>query len=426
MKWILAFKLGLTASILWGQNFTWTELDTMPFRTSNNAVTHVHVGDTTYVLSFGGIDTTKSSSGIHQKSMRYNVQSGIWNFIPDLPDTLGKIASGASSVNGIVYIMGGYHVLPNGNEISSNKVHRYDPVSNSYLSDGTPIPIAIDDQVQCVYKDSLIYLITGWSNNGNKPDVQIYNTYTNSWQVGSSTPFTNQFVAFGASGDIVDNKIYYNGGAAGSFSFVNRPYLRVGEIDPVDPTQITWTYPEDNPGDAGYRMACMHYEDKIFWVGGAPTAYNYDGIAYNGSGGVDPMDRILMYDTDNGWWDEGTGQTYAQMDLRGIAQIGINKWIICGGMEDNQQVSNRTFLLEFDTTIQNLPETTPSPWIIPTPLAGKTYIPNGVTEVIIYDMSGKAVSKNPLFIDPQLFPSGIYLIQYHYAGKSYRQKIIQP
>ena len=34
------------------------------------------------------------------------------------------------------------------------------------------------------------------------------------------------------------------------------------------------------------------------------------------------------------------------MDLRGIAKLSNDRWIICGGMDTNQVVSNRTFLLE--------------------------------------------------------------------------------
>lgn len=34
------------------------------------------------------------------------------------------------------------------------------------------------------------------------------------------------------------------------------------------------------------------------------------------------------------------------MDLRGIAKLSNNQWIICGGMDSNQVVRARTFLLE--------------------------------------------------------------------------------
>ena len=88
--------------------WTWQELPQMPISISNNAVTHGLVNDTPYVYTFSGIDTTKLFSGINLTSMRYNTISGEWSILPDLPDTLGKIAAGASTVNNIIYIMNRY------------------------------------------------------------------------------------------------------------------------------------------------------------------------------------------------------------------------------------------------------------------------------------------------------------------------------
>tara|TARA_B110000046_G_scaffold179565_1_gene208960 strand:+ start:617 stop:829 length:213 start_codon:yes stop_codon:yes gene_type:complete len=39
------------------------------------------------------------------------------------------------------------------------------------------------------------------------------------------------------------------------------------------------------------------------------------------------------------------------MDLRGIAQISSNEWVICGGMEADQYVSNKTYLLPYDPLV---------------------------------------------------------------------------
>ena len=69
------------------------------------------------------------------------------------------------------------------------------------------------------------------------------------------------------------------------------------------------------------------YNNRCFWIGGAGVAYNYDAIAYNESGGVDPLSRILMHQS--GWqiWFEGLGTPYGIMDLRGITQINPTSWI---------------------------------------------------------------------------------------------------
>lgn len=334
-----------SVSITFGQNWNWTELDTMPFRTANNAVCEANVNGEEYVYSFGGIDTSKIYSGIHKRCFRYHVSTGQWIEIDTLPDPEAKIASAASYVKGKIYIIGGYHVYPNHSEVSSDRVHIYNPATNLFEPDGAPIPRAIDDQVQCVYRDSLIYVITGWSNTTNYPNVQIYDPTLNQWEDGTYVPNFSMYTAFGASGYIVGDTIYYYGGASGG-SFGARKYMRRGIINPNDPTDITWELMGDAPGDAGYRSACSGTDDLVFWVGGSPTSYNYDGIAYNGTGGVDPSARILHFNPSDSMYVDEVNQPYGVMDLRGIAKLSNNRWIICGGMDTNQVVSNRTFLLE--------------------------------------------------------------------------------
>jgi len=55
-------------------------------------------------------------------------------------------------------------------------------------------------------------------------------------------------------------------------------------------------------------------------------------------------------------WFEGLGSPYGIMDLRGIAQVTPTSWIICGGMETGQFVTNRAFLLEFDPQVGGVGE----------------------------------------------------------------------
>ena len=249
MKKLLFFPLLLitilsNAQVDGGVNAT--EVANMPMAISNNAVTEGWANDTAYMYSFGGIDSTKIWSGINKKSFRYNTVSDVWDTIPDLPNPNAVIAAGASYVDSIIYIMGGYRVLSNGNEISSNIVNRFDPRTNTYLSNGTNIPVATDDHVQAVYKDSLIYLITGWNNNGNIPNVQIYDPANDNWLIGTPVPNNNTYKAFGATGIIINNTIYYHGGASNGFNFPCQSNLRIGQINPADPTQITWSFQNEN------------------------------------------------------------------------------------------------------------------------------------------------------------------------------------
>ena len=330
------------------QSWQWTELAPIPFPTSNNAVCEAVVNGEKFVYSFGGISTGKTYADIHLRSFKYTVSSNTWSEVDPLPDALTKIAAGASFVKDKIYIIGGYHVYSNGNEVSSNKVHVYNPSTDVYETDGAPIPIAIDDHVQCVYKDSLIYIVTGWSNTGNVPNVQIYDPSLNTWQVGTSTTNNVFFTAFGASGYILGDTIYYHGGASGG-SFGARNYLRKGFINPLDPTNITWLPYEVATGINGYRAACSGAGSMVFWLGGSSVSYNFDGIAYNGSGGVAPSARVLHYETSGTQYFDEDNQPYGVMDLRGIAKLSNSQWIICGGMDSTQTVSTRSFLLENST-----------------------------------------------------------------------------
>ena len=140
-----------------------TQIGSLPEAVSNNAVVEGFINDIPYLYSFGGIDETKLYSGIHKRSYRYNIQTGEAQQILDLPDAMGKIGSAASRIGNIIYISGGYHVFSNGSELTSGKMHRYDIINNEYLEDAPDIPVPTDDHVQAVWRDQLIYLITGWN-----------------------------------------------------------------------------------------------------------------------------------------------------------------------------------------------------------------------------------------------------------------------
>lgn len=342
-------------STSYGQAWQITPLTGAPEKVTNNAVAEGFVNGVPYIYTFGGLDSTKLYSGMHLRSYRYNTMTNVWDTIAALPDTLGKIAAGANRVKDKIYIIGGYHVYANGGEASSNKVHIYDINSNTYLADGTNIPIAIDDQVQAVWRDSLIYVITGWSNTGNVSAVQIYNPSTDTWQAGTGVGNNNTFRSFGASGAIVGDTIYYFGGASMAGSFNIQTYFRRGLINPNNPTQINWSS-FTWMGMNGYRMAATTALGKVFWLGGSNVTYNYNGIAYNGSGGVSPNGRSLYYDRSDHSFDAEFGYDLP-MDLRGIGNVNDTVKYLVGGMKAGQMVTNETLRLTLspDSILTTLP-----------------------------------------------------------------------
>jgi len=337
----------LVAHLVYAQNnWEWNNETAMPFAISNNAVCEAYINNSPFLFSFSGIDTSKIYSGISNRSFKFNITTNMWQEIDPLPDSSTKIAAGASFVNGKIYIIGGYTVLQSGNEISSNKVHVYDPITDPYLDDGADIPIAIDDHVQCTYKDSLIYVVTGWSNTTNVNNVQIYDTYLNTWQQGTATPNGSNFKVFGASGSIMGDTLYYLGGARIGNNFPLGDAFRKGYINPQNPTEITWSH-QNLDAAVAYRQACINLNDTLYFIGGSKTSYNYNGVAYNGSGGVEPSLEIIRYIPHTAALDVFENAAPPIMDLRGIAKTE-NKLYLAGGMNQAQIVSENVYSFTFN------------------------------------------------------------------------------
>ena len=430
MKKIFFSSLLYISSIVTAQ-VTITEIGELPKRTSNNVVCEGFIGGAPYLYSFGGIDSTKLFSGIHLESFRYNVNTEQVMTLPQLPDTLGKIAMGISRIDDIIYITGGYHVYADGSEKSSDKVHRFDVTTNSFLSDGNPIPVATDDHVQAVWRDSLIYLITGWSDVGNIPDVQIYNPTEDSWLVGTDVP-NSSYRSFGASGAIVGDTIYYFGGAYSSTGFNIQNKLRKGVINPNNPTEISWSISTPDAGINGYRMAATTNGNQVHWVGGSNKTYNYNGIAYDGSGGIEPNNRDLFISmSDDESFNENLNSADIPMDLRSIAKVSDTVQYIVGGMLSGQEVTNKIYKIEWasnNLSISN--KENPAPFSI---------IQNNYSPYIqlysayslklhIYNVSGQKVAD--IHSDPGIqilslshLPSGIYFVG-EKEGTTHYQKLI--
>lgn len=395
----------------------------LPTRVANNAVCEGFSPSGSYIYSFAGIDSTLEYSGIHLKSWKINAQTADVEQLPDLPDTLGKVAAGASFVNGIIYIIGGYHVLENGNELSSDKVHRFDVAQNQFIADAASIPVPIDDHVQAVYRDSLIFVVTGWSNTGNIPDVQIYNTYTNSWSVGTSVPNTSNYTAFGASGEILGDTLYYFGGAGG-FNFSAKKRLRKGYINPNDPTAISWSIETPDNVLANYRSAACTTPGMVHWIGGSENTYNYDAVAYDGSGVVNPSMKTLGYSPSGGIEEIGFLNDWLPMDLRGIANISPTEKYLVGGIRQNQWMIGEVIKLTYsgvgltDATSTNESFFTLSNHQLRFSKIGKVEVRSVSGQLILSEL----VDQNAT-LDLSTLPTAVYLVSLQGEEQVHTQKL---
>ena len=338
---IFALLLGSAVACQTSPEFRTQTLAPLPEPMTNNPVAEGFIDNQAFVYTFGGLDSTKRYDGIHRRSYRLNVSENTWQRLPDLPDTLGKVASWASRVKDKIYILGGYYVYEDGSEKSSDFVHRFDVKTNAFIPNGSPIPHAIDDQAQAVWNDSLIYVITGWHDKGNVPNVQIYNPANDQWHVGTSLPDDQDYMSFGPSATIVGNTIYYFGGAEYKKFYPIQNTLRIGHINPNNPVEIEWSKQVPDSTIVGYRQASTTINGNPAWIGGSGETYNYNGIAYNGGHGVPTLSSILI-------WNGATWKSHRinlPMDLRGSARLDDGTIVLVGGMGDNQKVSDQVVKL---------------------------------------------------------------------------------
>ncbi|NNE10582.1 MAG: galactose oxidase, partial [Gemmatimonadetes bacterium] len=254
----------------------WQTHAPLPEPLGNNAVTGHTFGDTCYIYSFMGIDTTKIWSGVSQSAYRLNTVTNQWQTLPDVPGPLGRIAALAVGCGDKVYLFGGYTVAMSGTEVSLDAVDIFDPATMTW-SAGAPIPVPVDDMVGGAWRDTLVYLVSGWSQTGNITNTQVYSPSNDSWD--QATPFPTEGT-FGGAGGVAGDFLVYADGVKGNFLMRNRVHR--GAIDPGNPLVITWDGSGKHPGPALYRMASGTTDSvRMIFSGGTDNPYNFDGIGYN-------------------------------------------------------------------------------------------------------------------------------------------------
>lgn len=309
---------------------------------TNNAVTAVETPSGRAVFSFLGLDSTKRWDGVIHRAFRWNVGEAGWHEVTPVPGA-GRLAATAQAVRGKIYLFGGYTVARDGSEQSLPNVDIYDPATDTW-SRGASIPVPVDDAVSGVWRDSLIYLISGWHDRDNVRDVQLYDPAHDQWK--EATPIPGPPV-FGHAGAIADNTIVYIDGVRVTRvprRFVIESSSWRGDIDPANPTHIDWTRLPDHPGPALYRAAAggvggasQSATQWVVFAGGTDNPYNYNGIGYNGVPSQ-PRADVFAFDLTTGEWVTLPPLPTPRMDLRGLVVAG-DRALLVGGMLAEQRVT---------------------------------------------------------------------------------------
>jgi Kelch motif len=305
---------------------------------ANNAVASGVARDRPWIFSFLGIDSTKRWSGITRAAFAWSPGMSAWQRLPDVPGPVGRLAATAQVVRGKVYLFGGYTVDSAGGERSLDVVDVWDPASNSWGT-APPMTVAVDDAVSATWRDSLVYLVSGWHHTDNVPLVQVFDVVERRWT--QATPIPGPGV-FGHTGGIAGNTLVYVDGArrqAGKVRYGLEASSWAGEIDSANPLRIIWRRLPPHPGPPIYRAAAAGCGSKVVIAGGTDNPYNYNGIGYDGVPAV-PRRDVFAWDTRRGAWTTLAPAPTASMDHRALVVRGDTA-VVAGGMRGSQQVTSR-------------------------------------------------------------------------------------
>ena len=307
------------------------EVASLPVPVTNNAV----VGTGGSLFSFLGLEGGTTFANITQHAWRYDGRLHEWLPLPSVPGPHGRIAATAQAVGGKIYLFGGYTVSAEGNEVSTPNLDVFDPATDSW-SAAAPMPVPVDDAASGVWRGRLIYLISGWSQKGNVPNVQVYDPAADRWS--QATPIPGAPV-FGQAGGVVGDSLVYCDGVSSEAN--RRPKFQLsdacyrGDIDPSEPTRVSWSRLPAHPGQARYRMAAGTLGDNLVFAGGTHNPYNYNGVGYDGHPS-EPSREVFAYHS--GGWQERPRLAVASMDHRGLAERGGALYTV-GGMLVGQELT---------------------------------------------------------------------------------------
>ena len=241
----------------------WFTFSSLPAATSTSGAANAYLNGKVY--HFGG------SPGPSANYLVWDELTDVWTPLGTMPGG-GRYYMTAETVNGKIYIIGGSSLWPT----PSSLVEIYD---GSTWSTGTAMPIAVHDAATAVYQDRYIYVIGGmvggWADYRNH--VQIYDTQTDTWATGTNFPVLAGCMAGGCVGNIIC--------VAGAYSGTQTNTIYEGEINPSDPTQITWTTSASTLRDAVYRpgggAAGDLYTNNIAFFVGGQSPYSNQALGYD-------------------------------------------------------------------------------------------------------------------------------------------------
>jgi N-acetylneuraminic acid mutarotase len=310
-----------------------------PVARSNWAV--ARAGD--QVFAFYGLGPDKTSSDIARDVHALNLRTRLWKKVGDIPVGRGRLASAALTVAGAIYVIGGYTVSQSGAETSTPEVFRFTPENGSFAIE-TQMPTPVDDTVAMPWRDRWIVLVSGWHDNGNVSNVQIYDTKNKKWTSGTSWPGKP---VFGHAGGLVEDSMVICDGVTATKKADGKNHFAItndcweGSLDSSRAGTVRWRQLPAHPGAPLYRAGAVGSSAsgvaQIVFAGGSSRPYNYNGIGYDRIPS-EPSSEVFSFATERGMWEAHAPLPEAAMDFRGLIALD-GTYGLFGGMRSNQLVS---------------------------------------------------------------------------------------
>ena len=182
----------------------------------------------------------------------YDPATDTWVTKAEMPTARGSMC--ANTVNGQIYVMGGLEMTRPLYVEESNKTEVYDPTNNTWTVKAEMPHAAVEPSSSVVVGD-LIYVLTS--------PIQIYDTKTDSWSLGSSPPK----IQSGADSVTVLDKqgrelIYIIGGEDPS-----EPLSFFDLVQIYNPQNDVWDVGESMPTPR-VALAVVVFNNQIYALGG--------------------------------------------------------------------------------------------------------------------------------------------------------------
>jgi N-acetylneuraminic acid mutarotase len=224
----------------------WTEQAPMP-GAANTAVS-ASINGVVYVA--GGYNSGQLST-----LYSYNPTSNAWSTLAPMPGPRYQM-DGLGVISNKLYAVGGWTTSP---ALPNNNLWVYDPVANTWDTSKASLPTLSADGAVGVISNKLYVTTPDNGNSGYYNFLDVYDPSANSWTALVSSPVPHA----GPGSGVIGNKFYVAGGFNGS--------AVSGQLDVYDPVANTWTTKSPMP-TARQNPASVVVNGKLYVIGGSSAS----------------------------------------------------------------------------------------------------------------------------------------------------------